>query len=233
MNDSFPDPRRYAVDIGAAGAQTVRFGDTHPNLCGWVLSWTVRLGTHSALPECKFTCADRWYEQRELVFGSDDLSPSMTQGGRVYIPYPSIVCDFFDPAGVGAVEVQIIGRPIMYGQLPGAHTTLIGFDKTNVDAEGQQGIEIPIGAYRYWTSLTGQSSGVRVELQSGNAFAVTYDQYSLVQGNVTNNMLAPSPWRNLPPLDASTNGRVLVSNQDGANAASMATYFEFDFASGR
>ena len=233
MHGKFPVPRRYAVDIGATGTQTVRFGDGHPNLCGWLLSWVVELGSNSALPECNFTCSDRWYEQRELRFGDNETSPSMSQGGRVFIPYPSIVCDFFDAGGVGDVEVQIIGRPIALGQDPGALTTLVGFDKTTVDAEGADGVAIPDGAYRYWTTLTGQSSGVRVEVQSGAAFAVTYDQYSLTQGNVVNNQLSHSPWRNLPPCDASSNGRILVSNNDAANAASMATYFEFDFASGR
>tara|TARA_R100001594_G_scaffold139345_1_gene183689 strand:+ start:1168 stop:1725 length:558 start_codon:yes stop_codon:yes gene_type:complete len=185
------------------------------------------------LPECRFTCSDRWYESRELRFGSNDISPSVSQGGRVFVPYPTIVLDFFDAGGVGDIEIQIIGRPISYGQDPGAHTTLIGFDKTSVAAEDSSAIEIPDGAYRYWTTLTGQSSGVRVEVQSGAAFAVTYDQYGLQAGNINNGQLTPSPWRNLPPCDASSNGRIQVSNQDGANAASMATYFEFDFASGR
>jgi len=231
--EDFPAPKRFSIDLEASGQQTVRFGDTHPNLCGWVLSWVTSLGTNAALPQCLFTCADRWYEQKEINYGDQTLSPSVGRSGKVFVPFPSIQMDFYDSAGIGDVNIQIIGRPIGLGEDPGAGTTLLAWSTKQVSPSSSQTILFPEGAQRYWTVKTGAASSVGIQIQAGASFGTTWDQYTLALDDVTNGQLTPSPWRDLPPPDASGAGRIRYDNDDGVETASIAAIFEFDFASGR
>ena len=233
VDDDFPAPRRYAVDLGDSGADTIRFGDQHPSLCGWVISWVTTLGTNGALPQCLFTCSDRWFEQKQLNFGDQTLSPSIGRGGRVFIPYPTIEMGLYDSGGIGNVNVQVIGRPIGIGQDPGARTTVLAWSTKQVSPSSSQTILFPEGAQRYWTVKTGEATSVGVQLEAGAAFNTVWDQYTLSLDDVTNGQLTPSPWRDLPPPDASSPGRIRYDNNDDTNTASMAAVFEFDFAAGR
>jgi len=211
----------------------VRFGDQHPNLCGWVISWVTSLGTNAALPQGLFTCSDRWYEQKQISFGDQTLSPSIGRSGRVYIPYPTIELELFDSGGIGDVNVQFIGRPIGIGQEPGARSTVLAWSTKQVSPSSSQTILFPEGAQRYWTTKTGAASSVGIQIQAGAAYGTTWDQYTLALDDVTNGQLTPSPWRDLPPPDASGPGRIRYDNDDGVETASIAAVFEFDFASGR
>lgn len=237
MNADFPAPRRYAVDIGTTGFESVRFGDTHPNLCGWVISWVTNQGTTGALPQCVITCADRFFEQAELEFGDDDTAPAFSLGGRVYIPYPTITLGLYDAAGIGDINVQLIGRPVHLGDDPGARTSLVSYSRTQVLAANAAVLAIPVGAGRHWTVQSGivnvpLATSVNVSVQGGAAFASNWDQYELNDDGTQNPLVTGAPWRNLPPVDASSPGRLRFDNDDAAQATFVATYFEFDFAAG-
>ena len=238
MNEGFPAPRRYTVDLGVAGAERIRFGDTHPRLCGWVLSWVTAQGVAGALPQALVVCSDRWYEQAQLEFGDETTSPSISQGGRVYIPYPSVTLDLFDAAGIGDVNVNIIGRPVLAGELCGASTRLVGFVHTVVNAANTGLAAVPTGAQRYWAVQSGivnsaLASDITISVQAGAAFATQWDQYTLDSATNANPLVTAAPWRTLPPVDFGSPGRLRFDNNDGAQNSRVASYFEFDFAAGR
>ena len=239
MDEGFPAPRRYTVDLDVAGEERIRFGDTHPKLCGWVLSWVTAHGIAAALPMGIITCSDRWYEQAVLEFGDTTTAPSFSQGGRVYVPYPTVTLDLFDAGGVGDVNINIIGRPVMSGETVGAKTTLVGYVHTVANAGGTGVVAIPNGAQRYWCVQAGIpnaaaiSSSLTVQVQGGAAFGSQWDIYTLDDNPTANQVVTPAPWRQLPPVDFSSNGRVRIDNNDAVVNTRVATYFEFDFSAGR
>jgi hypothetical protein len=233
VNGDFPAPRRFTVEIGATDSDTIRFGDTHPQLCGWVLSWATHQAINGSLPQAIFTCQDRWFQQAEIPFGDQNLAPSIAQGGRVFVPYPTVVLDFFDAGGIGGVTTEIIGRPVLVGQDPGALTTLIAWQEVNIAAAATSTVTFPDGAFNYLVTKAGQASDVTVFLQSGPAFGINWDTYTLTDAGFPSGQHTPTPWRPLPPPDASSTGQVEITNNDGVNSADLAVLFQFDFAAGR
>ena len=239
MDEGFPAPRRYTVDLDVHGEERIRFGDTHPKLCGWVLSWVTAQGIAGALPMGIITCSDRWYQEAVLEFGDTTTAPSFSQGGRVYVPYPTVTLDLFDEAGIGDVNINIIGRPVMSGETVGAKTTLVGYVHTVANAAGTGVAAIPNGAQRYWCVQAGIpnaaaiSSSLTVQVQGGAAFGNQWDIYTLDDASCANPLVNPAPWRQLPPVDFSSNGRIRIDNNDALVNTRVATYFEFDFSAGR
>ena len=137
------------------------------------------------------------------------------------------------------MNINIIGRPVMSGETVGAKTTLVGYVHTVANAGGTGVVAIPNGAQRYWCVQAGIpnaaaiSSSLTVQVQGGAAFGSQWDIYTLDDNPTANQVVTPAPWRQLPPVDFSSNGRVRIDNNDAVVNTRVATYFEFDFSAGR
>jgi hypothetical protein len=225
--------RRFEVDVGSSGVTDVRFGDTHPNLLGWEFSWRTTHGTNFAVIQAVIDCVHPlWYQSAVLHFGDQNAAPTFTQGGVLFVPFPVVKFSFYDGQGVGGATVQIVGRPVMRGDVSRAGSTLITSVGWSLDASAVDTVDVPENASAFVvTSSDLAASSITVEsvgLNNETLMAFEVDHDAVHAGQVTG-----MPWRETPYMDNNSNGAIAITNNDGANSTEGQVYFLFDLAKGR
>jgi len=225
--------RRFEVDVGSSGLSAVRFGDTHPNLLGWEFSWQTTHGTNFALIEATIACSHPlWYQAAILTFGDQNGAPTLTQGGVLFVPFPAVKFSFFDVNGIGDAVVQIVGRPIMRGDVSRAETKLITSVGWSLDPEASDTVSIPENACAFVVTRS-DADASSISVESAGLNNKTLMAYSLDKDAVAPGQITAMPWRETPYSDANSNGAIALTNNDAGESATGQVYFLFDLAKGR
>ena len=225
--------RKYEVDVGSSGTSDVRFGDTHPNLLGWEFSWRTTHSTNFALVQAVIDCSHPlWYKAAVLHFGDQNAAPTFTQGGVLFVPFPVVTFSFYDANGIGDAVVQIVGRPVMRGDISRAETKLITSVGWSLDDGASGTVSIPENACAFVVTRSDlTASSITVEaagLNNKTFMAYSLDSDAIAPGEVT-----AMPWRETPYMDANSNGAIALTNNDSGETATGQVYFLFDLAKGR
>lgn len=231
-----PPLRRYTVDVPAAGASpSIRWGDDDPSLYGWILSWRTEQTINGAHVNGIVSVRDNWYKGATLEYGDDNCAPMFCGGGQVFVPYGSVSIQFYDQNGVGA-QIEILGRPVHCNQNPPTKTYLLGAIGTGALGTGATSyISVAPHSTQYWAILSrGDATPVEVQLQAGNSFGDRWAWFMLDSNSFASGTGTDPAWLPTPCYDKTTaNGRLKITNEDGANTTSVQVYFKFDFAQGR
>jgi hypothetical protein len=227
-----PDLRRYSVEFAAGKTDSVSFGDTHPNILGWELSYVAEHSGSDSILSGIVTGRDAFYKHAAAIYGDSLIAPQFAGSGRVYIPWPSISIEFYCQNGT-AGDLEIIGRPLLVGEYPSARTILIGTEEIGIGAAQTVDEYFPVNSCEYFTTLSRDVGPVEVQVQAGNAHGDFWDWYTLDNSGLANTNQDPAPWRPSPAQEKDTWGRIRLKNQDGVNTATLHSYFKFDFARGR
>ena len=223
-----PDLRRYSVEWTAGKTDSVSFGDSHPNLLGWELSYVGQHAAAGSLIVGIVEGRDAFYKSALMEYGDQDVAPMWGAGGRVYIPWPSITLEFFCMNGTAA-GVEVIGRPVLCADNPTAHTYLLGSIDTTVAAAATTDIAIPSNACEYFCTLGTEDGPLNVLVQGGAAFADAWGWYEISALATSAGSITEGPWRPTPAKDGGNFGQIQVTT-NGAGAVQVRTWFKFDFS---
>ena len=225
--------RKYEVDVGSSGTSDVRFGDTHPSLLGWEFSWRTTHGTNFALIEAVIDCSHPlWYKAAVLHFGDQNAAPTFTQGGVLFVPFPVVTFSFYDANGIGDAVVQIVGRPILRGDVSRANTKLITSVAWSLDPDASDTVSIPENACAFVVTRS-DADASSISVESAGLNNKTLMSYALDQDAVAPGQITAMPWRETPYMDANSNGAIALTNNDAGQSATGQVYFLFDLAKGR
>lgn len=231
-----PPLRRYTVDVPAVGGTAnIRWGDDDPSLYGWILSWRTEQTVDGAHVNGIVSVRDNWYKGVTYDYGDQTCAPMFCGGGQVFIPYGAVSIQFYDQNGVGA-QIEILGRPVHCSQNPPTKSYLLGAIPTGAIGTGATVyIAMPKSATQFFAILTrGDATPVDFTIQAGNAYGDRWGWFSLNTNSLPTGTATNQPWMPTPCLDKTTaNGRLKITNEDGANTTSVQVYFKFDFAQGR
>jgi hypothetical protein len=229
-----PESRRYTVDVGSSGQSVVRFGDTTPSPGGWVLRWATSHTVNFAQVLAAITArSPLWYQGASLAWGdANNGSPSMTQGGMLFVPYPWVELALYDGQGVGGATMQIEGRPLPCEQATRAATTMRGSVAWSAAAGADTDVTVPKNACAYVVTR-GELTASSISVEATGLNSEVFDTYSIDQNSVAPGSVTPFPWRETPWMDANSQGEIHIINDDGVNDAQGSVYFLYDLAQGR
>jgi len=213
-------PRRDKVSIptGAGQSNTIKFGDTQPELSGWVVSFRVTGQASGVFPTFIIHARDNFLGTATVEFGDSSAGVSCNQGGRLWIPYPSADLEFYDRAGSGGASpvVHTVARAVMLGQFPGASSTCKGISAADVAAGGDNDFDVPAGAQEYWVGRPNDGDEQTVEAIDGEGNSV--EIYNFSADDLPYTQTNPSPWRETPPWDGNTASKINVALGAGVAA---------------
>ena len=228
-----PASRRYTIDVGASNTQTVRFGDGHPALYGWEISWQTSHASNYAVVQAEVRVRQpEWFQAARLDFGDTNGAPCLTQGGVVLVPWPWVELAVFDAEDIGGATIELFGRPVMFGESSRASTALLCTVPWEADPTSTTNIVIPENASAYVVTR-GEDAASAILIEASGLDNEVFEAYSLDNNTLPTGQLTAMPWRQTPWKDANSNGAISLSNQDDSNAAAGQVYFRFDFARGR
>jgi hypothetical protein len=228
-----PAHRRYSVDIGATPAAPVRWGDTHPSLQGWEISWRTTHSSDFAMIQGILTARDDWYEGASLEFGDQNAAPAFTQGGTVFVPYQFVAIQLYGANGVGDANVQLYGRPILCGETQSrASSHLINCVPWSVDHSSTTSVTVPSNATSFVVTRSEPDATPLLVAATGLDSEV-FQAFELNNDSLGPGSVSAMPWRPTPWSDNSGTGTIDIENNDGANAANGQVYFLFDLTRGR
>jgi hypothetical protein len=161
-----------------------------------------------------------------VEFGDSNAGISVTRGGRLWVPYPTIdVVAAETGASVGSgTTIRILGYPVLCGEVPTGSPFALGFSSDDETGAGATtNFAIPAGASHYYVGPS-NSNGGPLEVKVQDSGGIVFDFYEMDLGSsVAPGLVVPTPWRPVPPLVGASAGAVTVKNTSGAVAADEIT----------
>ena len=227
-------PRRELVDVPTGAAQTddIRLGDYDPQVQGWLVSIASVTKVAAALPAVIIDGLDRWLGAAALHFGDANAGIQVNNGGRIYVPYPTVTLSFFDQnaSGGASPQLSVLARPLRGYEAAGFSTRAVGTSQATIADGNNNSFNVPLGASAYWVSRPDDGGTVEVTVDDGAGNTV--ENYVLDANNVAYPLPAPSPWREVPLFAGDTNSTIEVDNNTGAGAR-FVVHWLFDLAAMR
>jgi hypothetical protein len=227
-------PRRELVDVPTGPGQTddIRLGDYDPQVSGWLISIASVTKVAAALPNVIIDGLDNWLGSAALHFGDQNAGIQVNNGGRIYVPYPTVRLSFFDQNGSGGASPQlsVLGRPLRGYEAAGFSTVAVGTSQATIANAGTNAFNVPLGASSYWVSRPDNGGTVEVLCDDGVGNSVS--EYVLDANDVSYPLPAPSPWRDVPLFAGDTNSTIEVTNNTGGGQL-FVVHWRFDLAAMR
>ena len=200
----------------------VRVGDTHPNLCGWSISFGVS-DKQSDPPAFVLRARDDFLGTVQVDYGDQSAGITCTNGGRLFVPWPSMALEFFSMSpsgGANSPSVHLVSRPVLNGQTPGGSMVARGLSAADInDGGGTNTFDVPAGVLKYWVARPEQGAAVEINASTGGGDVV--EQYNYSPDDVNYPALGRSQWREVPLFDGTNPSGIEVVNNKAAGPGSL------------